>query len=90
MSTISFYKPKNINEWEAHKVSLTQVFYTHKNFSGKLLLAKRNVNESELVFINSSEDIVDSFFVNHNYEDLANALESILINGFEKTLENIA
>ena len=90
MSTISFYKPKNINEWEAHKIDLLRVFYTHKDFSGKILLVKRSVEESELVFINSAEDVVDSFFVNHNYEDLADTLESILVNGFDKTLENIS
>lgn len=90
MGTISFHKPKNINEWEAHKIDSIQAFYTHKDFSGKILLVKRSIEESELVFVDSSENIIDSFFVNRNYEDLADTLESILVNGFDKTLENLA
>ena len=66
------------------------ILYTHKDFSGKILLVKRSIEESELIFVDSSENIIDSFFVNRNYEDLADTLESILVNGFDKTLENLA
>lgn len=90
ISRINFYNPKNVNEWEAHKVNPIQVFYTHKDFHGKILLVKRGIEESELFFINSAEDIIGSFFVNQNYEDLADTLESIFVNGFDKTLENIS
>lgn len=89
ISRINFYNPKNVNEWEAHKVNPIQVFYTHKDFHGKILLVKRSIKEIELFFINSAEDIVDSFFVNNYHDELVETLDSILANGFEKTFESI-
>ena len=89
MSTISFYKPKNINEWEAHKINLIQVFYTHSDFEGKLLLVKRSSTELELFFINASEDIVESFFVENEYEYLTEIFNDILNKGFIETFKNI-
>lgn len=89
ISRINFYNPKNVNGWEAHKVNPIQVFYTHKDFHGKILLVKRSINELELFFINSAEDVVESFFVNNCHAEVVETLDSILENGFEKTFESI-
>lgn len=89
IARINFRNPKNINGWEAHAINPIQVFYTNKDFCGKILLVKRSINELELFFINSAEDIIDSFFVNNYHDEIAETLDSILENGFEKTFKSV-